>query len=128
MRPAVHVDDAPRMWTGDVEDVDLLLLGHVHDFESGGVEEPRARRRLTPDQRWIQIVLGVARLRERARPRLQRDVRRAGESAKTRPYFPVPFVFRRRTEVHMAIRKSRRRRRSLRERRRSENPKNPENP
>src|SRR5262252_9461494 len=57
MFSTVHVDDSPRMRSGDVEEVDLLLVGDVHDLESWRVEEAGTRRRLAPDQRRIEIVL-----------------------------------------------------------------------
>jgi hypothetical protein len=51
MRTAIHVDDAPRMRPGDIQDEETLELGHVHELESGRVEEGRSGSRLTIHQR-----------------------------------------------------------------------------
>src|SRR5438067_817012 len=126
------------MRTGDVEDVDLLLVGNIDDFEPRRGEESVAARRLAAHERRIEIVLRRAQLLKRARPRLRGNVIAARHAAETRTNFPVALLLRRRAEIDVAVgparrwlgRSSRRgrRRATLRGRRCTQNPENPENP
>src|ERR1043166_5009879 len=103
MLAAVHVNDAPRMRTGDVEDIHLLLFGYFHYLEARSSEEPVARGRLAPHEGWVEIVFGVSELLQRTRPRLRGDLVASRHPAEAWPYFPVAFVLFRRSEVHVSV-------------------------
>src|SRR5258706_9395279 len=128
MRAPVHVDDAPGVRPGDVEDVDLLLVGHVDDFKSRRVEESGSARRLAAQEGRKQIFLRVPDRRERTRPRRERNVSPARNPAETGTNFPVTFLVGRRPEVDMTVRPARRGLGRLRVRDRRENHENHENP
>src|SRR6185436_16246336 len=92
MGASVHVDDAPRVRAGDVQQEDALLFGYVDDLKTRSVEKPRAAGRLAANERRIQVGGGRAVLIERARPVLKGNVRRARKPAKSGPDLPIPFL------------------------------------
>src|ERR1017187_8145429 len=53
MRATIHVDDAPGMRAGDVEDENLFLFRNVDKFEAGSVKERRAGSGFAGDKRGI---------------------------------------------------------------------------
>jgi hypothetical protein len=99
MLTGIGVDHAPRVWSGDVEDEDALLLRDLDDLEAGGVEESRSAGGLTADERGIEVGARLAIVVECLRPRLKRHVSRAWRAAEAGTDLPVALLILRRAET-----------------------------
>src|SRR5262249_985535 len=109
MRTSIHINHAPRVRTGNVEDKNALELRRFHDLKAWRVEERGSRRGLATNEWRVQIRSRSAVLIQRSCPRLERNVGSPRQTTEARTHFPIAFLVGRRSEVHMAVRPPRRR-------------------